>query len=786
MGGIRFLERLFEADPTWAVTVFGDEPHPAYDRVALSKVLAGSVGAETVVIRGHDWYDEKGIRLEAGCPIVAINTEERWVEDAFGRQHEYDSLVLATGSLPFMPPIPGANLDGVLPFRTLDEVDNMITRAEAGSKAVVIGGGLLGLECAYGLTRRGMDVTVLHLTEHLMDRQLDLAAGTLLRDELQRMGMRVMLPVSTKRFEGDGRVERVVLTDGEVIPADLVVICAGIRPNISLARDAGLSVAKGIVVDDCLHTSAPHVYALGECIEHKGLTFGLVEPVYDQAALLAKIIGHQELVAYEPKFSATTLKVAGLDVFAGGRSVPEIGDHEVVIRDDAGFIYKKLVLRNDVVVGATLLGDVRSAPLVGAALSGGTIVKDRLRLLGIGIASESNPAAELPDLAVVCGCNGVTKATIMEAIQRPEEGCTSRACVAKCTRASTSCGSCANIVDGLLAYAGQTASTASPAPVVCTCVPVAREELRWRILGEDIRTVSQVLKTAGDGVGCHRCRPAINYYLDAWWCGDYQEQPASRHVNDRVHANVQKDGTFSVVPRMRGGITTPDDLRRIADVADKYKVGMVKLTGGQRIDLLGVKKADLPLMWADLGMISGHAYTKAIRTVKSCVGTEWCRFGVGDSTSLAVAMEEMLEGLYCPHKVKLGVTGCPRNCAEVTIKDLGVMAIVGAWEIYVGGAAGMSVRKADLLCTVETPTQVLEEVAIAIQRYREEGIYLERMYHYVPRVGIDAFKASTVEASEVVRAGLLDRFRRSKARVSDPWQAVPAREPWRFEPGLTA
>jgi nitrite reductase (NADH) large subunit len=506
--------------------------------------------------------------------------------------------------------------------------------------------------------------------------------------------------------------------------------------------------------------------------------------VYEQAAVLAKVIAREEAISYEPRLSATALKVAGVDVFAGGRTTAEPGDHEVVLRDDASFVYKKLVIRDGVVVGAALLGDVRTAPLIGAALSGGAVVSDRLKLLGVGLSEDSIPGEDLPDDAIVCGCNGVSKVAIVEAINRTD-GCTTRACVAKCTRASSSCGSCGPVVEGLLQLAGRSA-TPAPAETVCTCVPLSKAKLRERVLAENLRSVSEVLKVASDGVGCHRCRPALSFYLDVWWCGEHREELPARHINDRVHANVQRDGTFSVVPRMRGGITSPAELRRIADVAERYGVGMVKLTGGQRVDLLGVKKADLPAIWADLGMPSGHAYTKAIRTVKSCVGTDWCRFGVGDSTSLAVAMEKMLEGLYCPHKVKLGVTGCPRNCAEVTVKDLGVMAITGGWEIYVAGAAGMSVRKGDLLCTVKTAEEALEETAIAIQYYREEANYLERLYHFVPRVGIEAFHAATVEAAAEQRQALADRFRRSKANAVDPWRTVPAREPWRFEEAVQA
>lgn len=777
MAAGKFLELLQHQDHQWAVAVFGDEPRPAYDRIALSKVLAGASTADEILLHDHEWYRRAGIELETGRAIVSCDPESRVIEDAKGRKYRYDALVLATGSLPLLPPIPGIELDGVLGFRTLDDVERMIAAARSGGAAVVIGGGLLGLECARGLQQRGMEVTVVHLMDRLMERQLDAVAAGMLREELERMGLRFRLETTAEAIYGQGRVAGVRLSSGESLAADLVVVCTGIRPNVGPALGR-LRIDKGIVVDDRLHTSAAHVYAIGECIEHRGQTFGLVDPVYEQAAVLARIIAREEALAYKPRLSATVLKVAGVDVYAGGRPAAEEGDQEVVLRDDAAFVYKKLVLRQGVVVGATLLGDVRSAPRVSAALATGSVVDDRLELLGMGGNGHSVPGEDLPDAAIVCGCNGVTKAEIVAAISRPD-GCTSRACVARCTRASASCGSCAPVVEGLLKLAGRSPAS-DPTPAICRCLPLSRRQLRQLVLAEGIRRCSQVLERYGDGVGCHRCRPAINYYLDVWWCGEHEEEVANRHVNDRVHANVQRDGSFSVVPRMRGGITSPAELRRIAEVAERFGVGMVKLTGGQRIDLLGVRKSDLPKIWSELGLPSGHAYTKAIRTVKSCVGSDWCRFGVGDSTALAVALEEMLEGLYCPHKVKLGVTGCPRNCAEVTVKDVGIMAVSGAWEVYVGGAAGMTVRKADLLSTRRTPEEVLDDVAIAVQYYREEADYLERLYHFVPRIGIDAFREATVEAPAEQRRRLRERFQRAKANAVDPWRTVPAREPWRF------
>jgi nitrite reductase (NADH) large subunit len=783
MVSVSLLEQLAALETDWRVTVFGDEPRPAYDRIGLSQVLAGERAAEDLPLRGRDWYATHAFDLRTGCRVLALDPVHRRLETQ-GGDFAYDACVLATGSLPFVPPIPGADRDGVFGFRTLEDVDAMLERARPGGPAVVIGGGLLGLEAARGLLVRGMRVTVVHLVDRLMERQLDHGAASVLRDELERMGLRILLASSTRSIDGGDRVESVVLADGTALPADLVVICAGIKANTALAAAAGLDVGRGVRVDDQLATSAPGVYAIGECAEHDGVVHGLVAPLYRQAAVLARYLAGDEGAAFRPQVTATRLKVAGVDLFAGGRTVAEAGDREVLLRDDGGGVYKKLVLRDEALVGAALIGDLGPMAAVADALARGDRVPDRMALLGVGGEGAAPAGADLPDHAIVCGCNGVTKAAIVAAIQA-EDGCRTRQCVARCTRASSSCGSCGPVIEGLLEVAGAGGKAApAAAPDVCTCVPLARAALRERVLELGLRSVGEVLDQLGDGVGCHRCRPALSYYLDVWWCGGHREEPASRFINDRVHANIQRDGTFSVVPRIRGGVTSPAELRRIADVAERFGVGAVKITGGQRIDLLGVRKQDLPAVWSALGMPSGHAYAKAVRTVKSCVGSDWCRFGVGDSTDLAVRLESLLEGLYTPHKLKLGVTGCPRNCAEVTVKDLGIVAVVGGWELYVAGAAGMTVRKADLLCTVETAEHALEEAAIAVQRYREDAEYLERMYHYVPRVGLDAFRAATVDAPADVRAGLLERFRHSKANAPDPWAAVPADDPARFEPPL--
>jgi nitrite reductase (NADH) large subunit len=764
------LEELVAgAEERFEVTVFGAEPHPAYDRIKLSTVLAGQCDAGSLTLLDEDWYAAHGVTLHAGCEVTAVDRERRVVRDSLGREAAYDVCVLATGSDPVMPPIEGRHRGGVHTFRNLRDVEDIIEGAGTSARAVVVGGGLLGLEAAYGLRLRGVEVSVVHLMDRLMERQLDGVGARVLRGELERMGMTVVMPAETASILGNGRVEALTLRDGRVLDADLVVVACGIRPAVGLARDCGLTVARGIVVDDQMRTSDPDIRAVGECTEHNGLLYGIVAPLNAQARALAASLLGDETAAFRGGIPATTLKVAGVHVFSAGAVDTEASDELVTLEDTAAGVYKRVVIRDQQLTGAILVGDLSTAPQITAVIAGGAHVNgNRLALVAAPTGEAPQSVAEgLAGEAVVCGCNGVTKATIVSAIR--EGGCTTRAQVTKCTRAGGSCGSCGAIVDGLLAGCGVEAAGASAEPHVCSCVPMGLHALRAAIWERDLRSVQAVLETLGNGTGCAKCKIALSYHLDAWWCGDYEEDRSARFINDRVHANIQRDGTFSVVPRMFGGITTPAELRRIADVADRYAVPMVKVTGGQRLDLLGVRKEDLPAIWRDLGIVSGHAYAKAVRTVKTCVGSDFCRFGVGDSTALGIAFERMIWGLYTPHKLKSGVTGCPRNCAEVTVKDVGLVGIATGWELYVGGAAGMSVRKGDLLSTVATPEEALRHVALFVQHYREEARYLERTYHYLQRVGVDAVRAATVDAPTAEQEGLLERFARSKARVREPW-----------------
>lgn len=768
MAGIACVEQILKHTPMFDVTVFGDETHVNYNRILLSSVLAGEQSADDIVLNSPEWYDANGIDLRVGVRIVDLDAARKTVTGSDGSVTPYDTLLLATGSSAWMPPIPGLDRNGVFTFRTMDDTRALLHRARPGVNAVVIGGGLLGLEAARGLQVQGCDVTVVHLMPTLMERQLDADAGNYLCGKMEDMGITVLLGRTTTAILGGADVEGVALSDDTCLEADLVVVAAGIRPNVELAYKAGVYVNRGIVVNDHMETSAPDIFAVGECVEHRGVCYGLVAPLYEQAKVLAATMAGHKGPTYTGTIAAAKLKIMGVDVFSAGDWSGQNAE-PVRFEDRALGIYKKLTVRDGKLAGVILVGDTGDSYRYMEWLrTGEDLMHRRRHLLFPPPASDVGlDAAQMLDSATVCGCVGVTKGRIIEAVH--ERGVNTLAQLKDATRASTGCGSCTRLCQDILKAVAPTFEEDGKT-VLCSCVPFSQDALREILRGQQLKSVQDVLDIYGNGAGCEVCKPALSYMMDMLWCGDHDEDRSARFINDRVHANIQKDGTFSVVPRMRGGVTTPAELRRIADVAEKYQVPMVKVTGSQRIDLLGVKKEDLPRIWAELDMPSGQAYTKGVRMVKTCVGTQFCRFGTQDSTTAGIEMERRFENLFTPHKVKMATVGCPRNCAEATVKDIGLIGIEGGWQVVVGGAAGKSVRKADLLITVETTEQALEASELFFQYYREHANYLERSYDFVERIGIDNVRRDTVYALEPVRRALLDRLQKSKARSSDAWK----------------
>jgi nitrite reductase (NADH) large subunit len=778
MAGCRAVEELLARDGRrYRVTIFGAEPYVNYNRIMLSPVLAGEKSFDDIVINSQQWYADNGIDLIAGDPVTAIDRTAKAVTSRSGRTVHYDKLLIATGSDPFIIPVPGRDLPGVISFRDMKDVDTMLEAAGKGGDAVVIGGGLLGLEAAHGLTLRGMKVTVIHLMDTLMERQLDEAAGWLLKSALEARGQTILTGANTAEIFGDGKVEGVRLKDGRDIPASLVVMAVGIRPATALAREAGLEVNRGIKVDDHMVTSDPDVLAVGECVEHDGNVYGLVAPLWDMCRSLADGLTDRHS-GYKGSVTSTKLKVAGLDVFSAGDFSGGEGCEDIVLRDASRGVYKRVVVKDDRVIGAVLYGDTADGGWYFDLLKKGENVADMRDLLIFGQAFASGggaldpkaAVAALSDDAEICGCNGVSKGQVVACIGA---GASSLDAVRAGCKASASCGSCTGLVETLLAATLGDDVQSGP-KTMCKCTSFTHDDVRREIVAQNMRSIPEVMQALHWSTpdGCSSCRPALNYYLLCALPGEYQDDQQSRFVNERMHANIQKDGTYSVVPRMWGGLTNPRELRAIADVVEKYDAPMVKVTGGQRLDIFGIRKEDLPAVWADLnaaGMVSGHAYGKSLRTVKTCVGSEWCRFGTQDSTGLGVRTERMTWGSWMPHKFKIAVSGCPRNCAEATIKDFGIVCVDSGYELHVGGNGGIHVRATDFLCKVATEQQALDFCAAFIQLYREEARYLERTAPWIERVGIDYVKRRIVE-DEPGREGLRARFLYAQSfSQDDPW-----------------
>ncbi|MFE0017637.1 nitrite reductase large subunit NirB [Mesorhizobium sp. NPDC059054] len=790
----RMLEHLLEAAPDrYRITIFNAEPRVNYDRIMLSPVLSGEKEYEEIVIHGDGWYIKHGIMLYKGHKIVGIDRAARTVTSDKGVTEPYDRLVIATGSVPFIIPVPGKDLPGVLSYRDLDDVGAMLLAAQSRDKAVVIGGGLLGLEAAAGLKERGMDVTVLHVMPTLMERQLDPAAGYLLQKQLEARGITVRTKANTRQIVGDGKVQGVELDTGEVIPATLVVMAVGIRPNVSLAREAGLEVNRGIVTDDRMQTSDPDIFALGECVEVDGRVYGLVAPLYEMAKVMAAKLAGADDRRFVHSDTPTKLKVTGIDLYSIGDFADGEDREEIILRDAAAGIYKRVILQDNRIIGTVLFGETADGAWFNDLKKKEVDISEMRDTLIFGQAFQGGASADplaavaaLADDAEICGCNGVCKGKIAATIT--EKGLTSLDDVRAHTKASASCGSCTGLVEKVMALVlGDSYNPAAVQPM-CTCTELGHDEVRRLIKAKGLKTIPALMQELEwkTSCGCAKCRPALNYYLVADWPGEYADDYQSRFINERVHANIQKDGTYSVVPRMWGGVTSAAELRAIADVVDKFAIPTVKVTGGQRIDMLGIRKEDLLAVWADLGQagfVSGHAYAKGLRTVKTCVGTDWCRFGTQDSTGLGIRIEKFMWGSWTPAKVKMAVSGCPRNCAEATCKDVGVICVDSGYEIHFAGAAGLDIKGTEVLGLVRSEDEAMEAIVALVQMYREQARYLERIYKWAKRIGLDEIRRQ-IMADPDRRKAYFGRFVFSqKFAQVDPWsERVSGKDKHEFRP----
>jgi nitrite reductase (NADH) large subunit len=776
MAGVRTIEEIMKIAPnTFELTIFGNEPHPNYNRIQLSYVLQGEKSLQDIIMNDWDWYQENNITLFTGEAVISIDTKNKQVISEKGRVVSYDELIIATGSSSFILPVPGSTKKGVIGFRDINDCEVMIKFAENHRKAVVIGGGLLGLEAAKGLLNLGMDVDVVHLMPHLMERQLDAESSKMLKQQLETEGMNFLLEKQTAEILGEDHVTGLRFTDGTEVEADLVVMAVGIRPNVQMAKDSGIYVNRAIVVDDYLETNTPNVYAVGECAEHREITYGLVAPLYEQGRVLAAHLCGKPTKPYEGSITGTQLKVSGVDLFSAGEINDDATTKAIKVHNEFDGVYKKILIRNQQIVGIVLYGDTKDSTKLYKMLtqkediSGMTSISLLSQGSGCCGGAETSDVKAMADEELVCGCNGVTKGTIVEAIRANDLKTVDE--VGGCTNAGRSCGRCKSLISDILAYTlGDQYDTTEKKTAICKCTTLSRDEVVAEIQEKGLTNIREVMNVLDwkEKEGCSKCRPALNYYLGMIYRDQYQDERDSRLVNEKMHANIQRDGTYSVVPRMYGGVTTAEDLKKIAEVAEKYNAPLVKLTGGQRIGLFGLRKEDLPQIWEELAMPSGYAYGKTLRTVKTCVGAKFCRFGTQDSMGLGIELEKKFERLDTPHKVKMGVSACPRNCAESGIKDIGFVGVDGGWEIYVGGNGGMDLRPADLLCTVKTEQEAMEITGAYLQYYRETAQYLERTSKWLERMGIEKVKEMLADAK--MKKDLNARLDETLARYKEPWQ----------------
>ncbi|MFK7965276.1 MAG: nitrite reductase large subunit NirB [Burkholderiaceae bacterium] len=791
----KMIDHLLELCPDkYDITIFNAEPRVNYNRIMLSPVLSGEKSYEDIITHDDAFYAKHNITLHKSQPISEIKRDEQSVVSIHGVTAHYDKLVIATGSQPFIIPVPGKELDGVLTYRDLDDVQAMLSACETCRKAVVIGGGLLGLEAAAGLHAQGMHTTVIHLMPSLMERQLDTAAGYLLEREIKRRGIEVRTNANTKAIVGSDKVQGVLLDDGTELEADIVVMAVGIKPETRLAAAAQLDTGRGIIVNDSMQTSDPAIYALGECAEHRGSCYGLVAPLFEMAQTAAQHLANAQTThLYTGSVTSTRLKVTGIDLFSAGDFEEQDGREEIVLRDASAGVYKRLILSENKIVGAVLYGDTNDGPWYFDLLRQQEDITERRDTLIFGQAYQGGAnldptaaVAALPDDAQICGCNGISKKVILNAIET--DGLSSVDDVRAHTKASASCGTCTGLVEQLLTMSLGDAFSPKTVTTLCACTDLSHDDVRRLIVMHALKSIPAVMQALEwkTSCGCAKCRPALNYYLVCEWPAEYADDYQSRFINERAHANIQKDGTYSIVPRMWGGMTSSKELRAIADVVDKFDIPAVKVTGGQRIDMLGIHKEDLPAVWADLGkagFVSGHAYAKGLRTVKTCVGTDWCRFGTQDSTGLGIRIERAMWGSWTPAKVKMAVSGCPRNCAEATCKDVGIICVEAGYELHFAGAAGLDIKGTEVLGMIKTEEAVLEHVAALVQMYREQGHYLERIYKWARRVGIDEIRERIMTDTKT-RLAYAERFARSQTVAQvDPWaDRVKGQHAHEFQP----
>ena len=797
MVGHRFCEMLvqFGATDRYTIEVFGEEPRPAYNRVKLSEYFE-KLSADPLMLANPDWYRDHEIELRTNARVQEIDHIQRFVVDDAGQEHPYDHLVLATGAAPFVPPLPGRELKGVFVYRTIEDLEAIIEYAQDATSAVVIGGGLLGLEAAKASLDMGLETHVIEMASRLMPRQLDDQGAKFLRDTIEELGVNVYTNVVTRAIVEDGSEGRVgglayaVMQDGqspqdldgvegEVLDCDLVIISAGIRARDELARDSGLEIGNrgGIAINERCQTNDANVYAIGDVASYKDMVYGLVAPGYDMAEVVARNLMGEDRV-FDGADLSTQLKLIGIDVASFGDAFAESEGCEVVrFINPQGGIYKKLVVSGDGqrLIGGMMVGDATDYSRLVQICDNEVVLPKDLNALFFSGGADNQLHIEVPGTAQICKCYSVTKDDLIHAINR--DGCSDIAEIKKITRAGTGCGGCLPQVGELL-HVELKKQGRAVVPHLCEHFALTRQELFAVVKIKELKTFSEVLRTAGSGLGCEVCKPAVASILASVW-NDIVAKPEHtviQDTNDRFLANIQRGGTYSVVPRVPGGEITPDQLIRIGEVAKKYEL-YTKITGGQRIDLFGARVDQLPAIWEELievGLESGHAYGKALRTVKSCVGSTWCRFGVQDSTSMAILIEERYRGLRSPHKLKSAVSGCIRECAEAQSKDFGVIATEKGWNLYVCGNGGAKPQHAILLASDVDDQTLIRYIDRFLMYYIRTADKLERTAWWYNKLegGIEHIRDVVIDDKLGIAAELEADMERHVATYQCEWKAV--------------
>ncbi len=755
MAGMRCIEEVLKIDSEgFEITIIGREKHVNYNRIQLSSVLQGDLSLEEIYINKEEWYRQNNLTLYTGETVIEIKKETQLVITDQGREVPFDYLILATGSVPYILPIPGSDKEGVISFRTIEDCHYMLAASKNYQNAIVIGGGLLGLEAARGLINRGMDVQVVHNTSYLMDRQLDPISAQMLQNQLEIDGMKFLMEKQTLSFKGEKRVEAVTFTDGTRVAADLVVMAVGVRPNIELAKACGIHTNRAIVVNDYMETNVPNIYAVGECSEHNGMVYGLVKPLYDQAKILANAIQGRKDTPYRGSLLSTSLKISGINVFSVGNVFEDKESKSIVYHNGIEGIYKKLVFKEDKLIGAILFGDTSAQSVILDVIRRGIDITDdeKSKILKES-ANPLDSVAVMNKSEFICQCNNVTKGTIISVVQ--ERGLKSVEQIKSCTRASGSCGSCKPLVKNLLAYIhSEDFNEESETKSMCTCTTFTEEQVVLEIQKYSLTSLGEVMQQLNwkNKEGCSVCRPAISYYLQMIYPG-LTTGELIRH-EQRSNPVKQADGTYSLIPQTYGGLTNGDDLRKIAAIADTYQLRII-LTSFQRFQLQGIKEHQLTAIMNELIL---PIPSNAKRTVSSVLTDEGraCTCKRRVVTELAVQLDKKFEAIHVPDQVNVSISSCLHDWADAKLKDIGIVGIERGFELHLGGSTGRSNRVGELLTVTETMEETIDTVIALLQYYRETANYLERIWRWVERINIIHIREVLFEKE--LREQLIQRF----------------------------